>query len=199
MKITGVCASPKKEDSTSCKALEEGIKGFRQSDESASIEIIKLANYNIDGCRACGACARELTCSIEDDFKNKIMPVLKKSTDAFLFASPVYFGGMPSPLKAFFDRSVSFRRNGFLFASKPAAVITVGGSRNGGQETTLFDILKSCMIHGMIAVPDAPPTSHYGGALWARHPDGYENDLSGFKTAFNTGLHLGQTAKKLIQ
>jgi multimeric flavodoxin WrbA len=57
-----------------------------------------------------------------------------------------------SQLKAFFDRAVSFRRNGFRWENLISGALSVGRSRHGGQELTLFDIHRAALINGMIVV-----------------------------------------------
>jgi hypothetical protein len=60
-----------------------------------------------------------------------------------------------------------------------------------------MDIVKNCLIHGMIVVPDAPPTSHFGGMLWSGIPDGIDRDEMGIKTAVNLGKKVAEIVKKL--
>jgi multimeric flavodoxin WrbA len=113
-----------------------------------------------------------------------------------IFASPVYFGGVTGQMKSFIDRAVIFRRNGFLFADKVAGALTVGHSRNGGQELSTLDIVKAALIHGMVVVPDAAPTCHFGANLWSGHPNTIEGDDVGIATATNLGKNMARHAKK---
>lgn len=106
-------------------------------------------------------------------------------------ATPVYMGSMTSQAKAFLDRSVLYRRNGFLFKNKLGAVLTVGGSRNGGQELTIQAVHAAMMIHDMIIVGDG---DHFGGTAWANHPDGYQEDVAGITTAKNVGKRITEVA-----
>lgn len=56
-----------------------------------------------------------------------------EEADAVIFGSPVYFGSMTAQLKAFFDktRDVRGRR---AWVGIPAAAVSVGASKYGGQE-----------------------------------------------------------------
>ncbi|MBN2341313.1 MAG: flavodoxin family protein [Deltaproteobacteria bacterium] len=194
-KILGICGSPNGEKSTTLfalrKTLEEcSAKGFET-------EIIQLSQYSFGGCVDCGACRKKLTCSQKDDFTEKLISKLNDPDIAgFVFASPVYFGGITGQLKSFLDRAVIFRRNGFLFANKIAGALTVGRSRNGGQELAAMDIIKSALIHGMAVVSDAAPTSHFGGNLWSGHPDSITGDDSGIETARNLGINMAYHAAR---
>jgi len=98
---------------------------------------------------------------------------------------------MSSQAKAFLDRTVLFRRNGFMFKNKLGGVIAVGGSRNGGQELTIQAVHAAMMIHDMILVGDG---DHFGGAAWGGHPEGYEGDAIGISTARNLGKRITEVA-----
>ena len=195
MKIIGISGSPKKKNSTTLFALTKAMEAIQA--QNIETEILDLSQYNISGCIDCGFCRKKLDCSQRDDFKNVIIEKLNDSdVKGMILSSPVYFGGVTSQMKAFLDRCVMFRRNGFLFEDKIAGVLTVGRSRNGGQELAAMDLVKNCLIQGMIVVPDASPTSHFGGILWSGHADGVDKDVTGIKTAVNLGKKVAQIVKK---
>ena len=194
-KILGICGSPNKENSTTLFALRKALDVC--ANEGFDTEIIELSKYRFGGCIDCGACKKKLTCSQKDDFKEQLIPKLSDPAIAgIIFASPVYFGGVTGQMKSFIDRAVIFRRNGFLFANKVAGALTVGRSRNGGQELASLDVIKAALIHGMVVVPDAAPTSHFGANLWSGHADGIEGDSSGQDTAVNLGINMARHAAK---
>lgn len=196
MKVIGINGSSKKKNSTTGFALARALKQI----EEQGIETVQidLADYKFSGCTDCDGCRKKITCTLNDDFTNKILPILNdKDVKGFLFASPVYMGGMSAQLKSLFDRSVSFRRNNFAYEHKVAGAITVGRSRNGGQELVALDIAKCSMLHGMIIVPDSSPTSHFGATLWSGHPEGIENDKEGLATLDNLAKNVASIVKKL--
>jgi len=197
MKIVGICGSPKREGSTTLFALKRALSKV----EELGIETltINLADYQFYGCKDCGFCRGRIDCSIKDDFKEKIIPLLNDpDIKGFIFASPVYFGGVSSQMKAFFDRSVMFRRNGFKWEELVCGALTVGRSRHGGQELAAMDIIKNGLIHGMTVVSDASPTSHFGAMLWSGYETGIENDVHGLSTADNLGKRVASATKKLF-
>lgn len=195
-KIIGICGSPKKKDSTTMYSLEKALEACRE--EGFETEIISLSDNKFYGCSDCGYCRDKVDCSQKDDFTTNILPVLNDDSIAgIIFASPVYFGGVTGQMKTLMDRSVLFRRNGFMWEKLVAGALTVGRSRNGGQELAAMDIVKNCLIQGMTVVPDASPTSHFGGNLWSGKPEGIEQDKIGIQTAVNLGKRVGMTAKKL--
>lgn len=196
MKVLGICGSPRGVKSTSRFALEKALEAVKES--GLNVTLLDLSEYTFSGCIDCGVCRKRLDCSIDDDFKQSILPVLKDpAVKGMIYATPVYFGGVTWLMKAFLDRSLPFRRNGFMFAHRVAGVLTVGKSRHGGQELAALDLVKNCLIHGMVVVPDCPPTSHFGGLLWSGHPDGIENDAVGIETAANLGKRVAEIVKKM--
>jgi multimeric flavodoxin WrbA len=76
-----------------------------------------------------------------------------KRAEVILFGSPVYFGGPTAQLKAFFDKSRYFRKEK-AYLGKHAAVLTVGGSKYGGQETTVKAIQDCLLVQGMVIMGD---------------------------------------------
>lgn len=196
MKVIGICGSPKKEGSTTLYSLKKALAQV----ETYGFEtgIIELGNYSFSGCDGCGDCKTSGYCSINDDFSSTIFSILDDpEIKGFIFASPVYFGGITSQMKTFIDRCVVFRRRGFDWENRVAGVLTIGNSRNGGQELAAMDLVTAIMIHGMIVVPDASPTSHFGAILHSGHDGGVEKDDIGLQTAINLGSKVGEITKKL--
>lgn len=68
--------------------------------------------------------------------------------DAIIMASPVYFGTVSAQLKAYWDKTRSLRADKVLIGRLGAA-ISVGGSKFGGQETTIGTMHDMMLIHGM--------------------------------------------------
>ena len=196
MKIIGINGSPKKEGSTTLVGLRAAME--KVAAQEIDIEIIELAKYKVEGCDACGDCKKTGYCSIQDDFSVTLFNKLEDpDVKGIIFATPVYFGGMTSQLKALLDRCVVFRRKGFLWENRVAGVLTIGNSRNGGQELAAMDLVAMCMIQGMVVVPDSSPTSHFGGLLYAGNEGGVENDTIGLSTASNLGTKVAEITKKI--
>ena len=196
MKIVGISCSPRKGKSTKF-ALEVCLQAVKETVPDIETLLIELAELKINGCVACGKCVKVLECSQEDDFP-KMIPVLSDQELAGLVvATPVYFGSMTSQCKAFLDRCVMFRRNGFLLRDKVGGVIAVGGVRNGGQELAIQAVQAAMLVQDMVVVSEGRPTSHYGATLWSGHPDGIEKDAFGLETARNLGKRVVEVAAKM--
>ena len=192
MKILGIAASPRKDQSTNFlldQCLQEIQNGSASLDKPVTTEIISLAGKKINGCIACGKCKKGVLCSQQDDFQNLIPILADSDLKGMVLATPVYMGSMSSQAKAFLDRSVMFRRNGFLFKNMLGSVLTVGGSRNGGQELTIQAVHAAMLIHDMVLVGDG---QHFGGTAWSNHPNGYKEDGPGIETAKLTGRRMAE-------
>jgi multimeric flavodoxin WrbA len=196
MKIVGISCSPRKGKSTKY-ALEVCLQAVKETVSDVETMLIELSETKMNGCVACGKCVKVLECSQEDDFP-KMIPVLSDPELAGLVvATPVYFGSMTSQCKAFLDRCVMFRRNGFLLRDKVGGVIAVGGVRNGGQELAIQAVQAAMLVQDMVVVSEGRPTSHYGATLWSGHPDGIEKDAFGLETARNLGKRVAEVAARM--
>jgi NAD(P)H dehydrogenase (quinone) len=78
--------------------------------------------------------------------------------DAVVLGSPVYYGTMAAEVKALIDKSVKLHGK---LAGKIGAAFASSGGPGGGNETTVLDILKALLIHGMVIQGD-PEGDHYG-------------------------------------
>ncbi len=197
MKIIGISASPRKNKSTHFlleQCLHEVKYTAEGSEKNLEVELIDLAPLKFQGCIACDTCKKGILCSQQDDYQPLIPKLADPEVIGIIVATPVYMGCMSSQAKAFLDRTVLFRRNGFMFKNKLGGVIAVGGSRNGGQELTIQAVHAAMMIHDMIIVGDG---DHFGGAAWGNHPDGYQGDTTGIATAKNLGRRMGEIARMI--
>jgi len=196
MKVVGISCSPRKGKST-FYALETCLQAAKEAASGVETILVELSEMKINGCIACGKCMKILECSQEDDFV-KMIPILSDSElAALVIATPVYFGSMTSQCKAFLDRCVMFRRNGFLLRNKVGGVIAVGGVRNGGQELAIQAVQAAMLVQDMVVVSEGRPTSHYGATLWSGHPDGIEKDAFGLETARNLGKRVAEVAGRM--
>ena len=196
MKIIGVCCSPRK-GKTTYYALEQCLQAVRESAPDMETGLFELADYRFGGCLACGQCTKGLKCSQEDDFEKILVPLTDPALAGLIVATPVYLGSMTSQCKAFLDRCVPLRRNGFLLRNKVGGVIAVGGVRNGGQSITIQAVQAAMLVQDMIVVSDGKPTAHYGGTVWSGTPGGVEADAFGLETVRNLGKRLAEVAQMI--
>ncbi len=104
----------------------------------------------VDGARAVLRNTSEVS---KEDFLN---------AGGVIAGSPVYFGIMAADLKKVFDEFVSLRKK---MEGKVGAAFATSGDPTGGKETTMFSIIQTMMIYGMVIVGDPmSATGHYGTA-----------------------------------
>jgi len=196
VKIVAVSCSPRK-GRTTRDALQACLDAARETHEAVETELVELAGREVNGCIACGRCWDGLQCTHDDGFMD-LVPLLSDGDVAGLVVgTPVYFGGVTSQCKAFLDRCVMFRRNGFLFRDKVGGALAVGGVRHGGQEYALQAIHTAMLVHDMVVVGDGRPTAHFGAALWSSDETGVSADEAGLETARNLGRRVAQVARRL--
>lgn len=98
--------SPSK-NGVSDQLASQFIAGFRAS--GCSVTKIALRDYHIIPCKGCNACCKApWRCSLEKmDQVSEIYAGMKKAR-LLLFASPIYFYGLPAVFKALVDRGQLF-------------------------------------------------------------------------------------------
>lgn len=184
VKIIGIVGSPRKGGNTEIlvKAALE-----RAKERGADTEIINLGSAEIEPCIACDICKSTGECAIYDDMPELLEKIV--DADGIIMGSPVYFGSVTSQLKMLMDRSRPLRAD-FKLKNKVCGAISVGGSRNGGQETTIATIHQFFLIHEAIVVGDGSPTAHYGGTGVGGPVGDTESDEMGLETSRNLGKRV---------
>jgi multimeric flavodoxin WrbA len=155
MKILGVSGSPRKGGNAEY-ILDEALKVA--SERGFETQRLLCSSLDVKYCDDCGDCARGKPCPIKDDM-DKFYELMNEA-DGIIISSPVYFGTVTAQIKAVFDRTILLRRRGFKLKDKVGCALTVGGSRNGGQEKAIDAIHAWMHIQGMIVVGD---DKHFGG------------------------------------
>lgn len=78
--------------------------------------------------------------------------------DAIVMGSPTYYGTMAAELKKLIDESVAFHGK---LSGKVGGAFSSSANVGGGNETTVMDIIKALLIHGMV-VRGTHDGDHYG-------------------------------------
>ncbi len=89
---------------------------------------------------------------------DEIQPNDLQSYDAIIMGSPTYYGSMAAELKKLIDESVVFHGQ---LAGKVGGAFSSSANVGGGNETTVMDILKAMLIHGMV-IQGSAMGDHYG-------------------------------------
>jgi multimeric flavodoxin WrbA len=191
IKILGIVGSPRKGGNTE-HLMREALKSAE--DAGTETELINLGSAEIEPCVACEICKATGECAIYDDMSS----ILEKAVKAqgIIIGSPVYFGNVSSQLKIFMDRSRPLRMD-FKLRDKVCGAVSVGGSRNGGQETTISAIHQFLLIHDAILVGDGAPLAHYGGTGVGGAKEDTKNDDMGLETSRNLGRRVAKLTIRL--
>lgn len=99
MKMLAIMGSPRKKGNTDL-LLDEAIKGAKS--QGAKVEKLVVEKATIAGCLEDYHCEKDGNCSIRDDM-DEVYPKLLE-VDAVIVASPIFFYGLTSQLKALIDR-----------------------------------------------------------------------------------------------
>lgn len=123
--------------------LKQYVKNFHKD---FKINKLFIYNQNILPCTGCGCCIKSGICSQnKKDDVEKIFDFILNSNH-IVVASPVYFSGFPSPLKAMVDRSQQLYnkkiKNGKIknLRQRTGALVATCGSENKKG----FAALESC-------------------------------------------------------
>ena len=121
-------------------AGEEGVEGRLVHIMDA------VKGQKIPFCLACSSPCKE-ACHDKDAGLKEACDLLEGAA-AVVLGSPVYFGTVSAQLKAFWDKTRAVRTRRSL-VGKPAAAVSVGAARFGGQETTLKALHDMLLVQGM--------------------------------------------------
>ncbi|KKL26903.1 hypothetical protein LCGC14_2390600 [marine sediment metagenome] len=111
-----------------------------------------MAEQVAEGARTAGIA--EVQCKDVDDVSPKDL----LDYDAIVLGSPTYYGTMAAQLKKLIDESIAFHGQ---LTGKVGGAFSSSANVGGGNETTIMDILKALLIHGMV-VQGTASGDHYG-------------------------------------
>ena len=104
MKIVCLLGSPRPHGNSAAMAGRFCDSALRLG---GRVRTFRLNELRYRGCQGCMACKTRLErCALQDDLTQVLEAV--READLLVAASPVYFGGVSSQMKAFIDRTFSF-------------------------------------------------------------------------------------------
>jgi multimeric flavodoxin WrbA len=190
MKVLGINGSHRKGGNTRF-FLKRALDACRR--DGLETQLVELWNKEIGFCTHCNHCKEHPgECSIRDDVPGILQKM--KEADGIILASPTYFASISGRMKALMDRSVTLRRDSYALKNKPGGGITLGASRNGGQEHALTQIINFFLFQGMLPVADQE-TAHFGGIAWVAGGSRPEDDSTGAETCENLGKRLASVLR----
>jgi multimeric flavodoxin WrbA len=139
MNVLIISSSPN-HDGLTAACASAALEGVQQAGGQA--EHVCLNDLDIGMCQACdrgwGTCLEEHTCQMEDDFQ--ALQARVAGADAYILATPVYWGEMSESAKAFTDRlrrCEATRGGESCLSGKPVIVLAAAGGSGGGMITCL--------------------------------------------------------------
>jgi multimeric flavodoxin WrbA len=184
MKVLGISGSPRKGGNSEF-ITAHALRAI--SEEGIETEMVSLAGLNIGHCIGCYACQKEHRCIIDDD----LPPILEKmkAADGIILATPVYFSGASSLVKALMDRTgMVARYSDNLFKGKVGGPLVVG--RRAGhnfafaQMNYWFQILDFFMTG-----------SSYWNVAFGKDKGEVAQDKEGLDTIWNFGKNVARLVK----
>ena len=155
------------------------------AEEGVETEIVTVGGKPIADCIACGKCAELKRCVFANDGVNDFAEKAKTS-DGFVFGSPVYYAHPSGRIQSFLDRLFFSTMNADRYASlrhKPCASIVV--ARRAGTSAS-FDVLnKYATISQMIVVG-----STYWNEFHALTKEDVPEDPEGLQTLQNLARNM---------
>lgn len=183
MKVLMINGSPNQEGCT-FTALSEIAKSLQE--EGIDTEIIQIGKNAIRDCIGCGACRKNGgTCIFKDDMVNEIIEKAKTS-DGFIFGSPVYYAHPAGRLLTLLDRL--FYAGGSAFRYKPGAAIV--SARRAGTTASIDAITKHFTINNMPVV-----SSNYWAMVHGNTPEQVKQDLEGLQIMRLLGKNMAWILK----
>lgn len=151
IRVLGVSSSPRAGGNTD-EMVKAALEGAAEIPE-VETEFVGLRG-RLSGCVDCGKCPVDPEngkyCVI-DDLMSGIYPKLI-ACDALILGAPTYSGTLNGQMKCFMDRFRPLTRMGLLMSYKVGGALSVGGSRNGGQESTISAIIDWYLLSGVFPV-----------------------------------------------
>ena len=130
MKVLGIMGSPRIKGNTDL-LLDEALRGAQS--RGAEVEKLVADKLNIAPCREYYGCLKDGNCAIRDEMDD-IYPKLLDA-DRVIVASPIFFYGLTSQVKALIDRSQAIWARKYVLkqnlpeSGRKGAFIAVGATR----------------------------------------------------------------------
>jgi len=124
-----------------------------------NVRMLYLNDLNIRPCQGCLRCLKNGSCKINDDMKDIRKYILE--SDLIVYATPLYWYGPSSQLKAVMDRSLAFMDESFnsrIKGKKAVTLVTFADETLDSSEPIMgmfrktFDLLKVSWV-GSVEAP----------------------------------------------
>ncbi|MCL2519771.1 MAG: flavodoxin family protein [Spirochaetaceae bacterium] len=150
MNITAIFASPRQNSASKAFGKYFLNRIAEKSTVQCNIDTFTLGDMQYGGCKACYLCQTEEELGVckETDDLIEVFASLRKA-DILFMATPIYFGNLPSQLKAFTDRCKQFFMSTALglgqISSLPSGKILVMLTTQQVYEVTKYEKLRKLL------------------------------------------------------
>jgi multimeric flavodoxin WrbA len=103
LRMVAIHGSARRAGNSRC-LLDQAVDAARETRPDLEVTVVRAYEADVNPCLACEGCNEdEVGCSVGGDGWHQLEDALR-SADVLLIASPVYFMGLPAPVKAIVDR-----------------------------------------------------------------------------------------------
>lgn len=188
MKVLGIYGSPR-EGGNSDRLLNEALKGAESA--GADVSSICSRDLKILGCLECGGCDDTGECVVDDDMQDVYPQLL--DANVIIVASPMFFYGMTSWVKALIDRCQALWNKRMLEKSPEQRKSYDGGTGyliavGATKGKNLFDGAELVARYFFDALDMT-----YAGGLFVRSVEG-KNDIAQRQDELQEAYELGRRA-----
>lgn len=182
MKVLLINGSPHEKGCT-YTALSEVAKSLESCGVEA--EIVHIGTAPVQGCIACGGCAKTGRCAYTKDKLNEIMEIAEKA-DGLIVGSPVHYAAAAGAVSSLLDRM--FTAIPDKLAYKPAACVV--SCRRGGASAAFDELNKYFTINKMPVV-----ASQYWNSVHGACPEDVLKDEEGLQIMRVLGRNMAWLLK----
>lgn len=142
MKVLVLTGSPRKNGNTNTLAAR-----FIEGAKAAGHDVFRFdaAESKVSPCRACNACGMNGPCVIKDDFEQLREKLVE--ADVIAFATPMYYFGFSSQLKAVIDRFYACGDD-LKFPKKAALIVTLADTNPDTAAAAVLQFRKIAAYEG---------------------------------------------------
>lgn len=151
MNVLGIIGSPRK-GGNAATLTDQVVSGA--TSKWAQAETVTLSDLSIAPCKACAACKQTGgTCTQKDDMVGLVEKM--KAADAFVLATPVYYGDVTAQMKTWIDRCyclMDMQFNSELKGKKVVLVTTFAQPDLSMADHSLKTLQQFCAFNQMQVV-----------------------------------------------
>lgn len=142
MKILILNGSPKKNSSSTLRPVLSFVEGMKRAYPEAEVETVYISDLDVKPCRGCLTCwgKTDGECVIKGDDADAVRKKTEEA-DVVIESYPLYFFGMPGPVKVLTDRMLGMM-NTYKGQKPPADGVSYHGIRKPGKRK--FLLFTSC-------------------------------------------------------